>query len=175
MRALTGFPSPSIPCRFPTSPASLSGPRNTPLDPGAREPASARAGAGEGVATSCPAPAPWLILSTGASGGTPRHGLYLGRPRVGAAGALPRGLSALALRAAREGGARPGPGLPRPLRRGHRHQLFARLLLQVRVGVEGLGHRAGVHGGQVARWFWSRCMGTGCSRGHCPANRVCPR
>lgn len=61
---------------------------------------------------------------------------------MGAAGALSCRLSALSLRAACEGGARPGPELPRALRCGHRHQLFARLLLQVRVGVKGLGHPA---------------------------------
>uniref|UniRef100_A0AC11CJ95 Vitamin K epoxide reductase complex subunit 1 n=1 Tax=Ovis aries TaxID=9940 RepID=A0AC11CJ95_SHEEP len=66
-----------------------------------------------------------------ALGRTRRYGHYLAESGVGAARALPRGLSALSLRAAREGGARPGPGLPRALRRGHRHQLFARLLLQV--------------------------------------------
>lgn len=60
---------------------------------------------------------------------------------MGEARAVPRGLSALPVRAAREGGARPGPGLPCALRRGHRHQLFARFLLQVRAGVQGLGER----------------------------------
>ena len=78
---------------------------------------------------------------------------------MGAARALPRGLSALSLRAAREGGARPGPGLPRALRRGHRHQLFARLLLQVHGEWRAWGTAArgsgawgpGVHGSQAAR------------------------
>lgn len=80
---------------------------------------------------------------------------------MGAARALRRGLSPLSLLAAREGGACPGPELPCALRRGHRYQLFACLLLQVRAGVEeGLGYpaasgsgalRPGVHGGQVAK------------------------
>ncbi|XP_062956862.1 vitamin K epoxide reductase complex subunit 1 isoform X1 [Cynocephalus volans] len=83
---------------------------------------------------------------------------------MGAARALPRGLGAVSLCAAREGGARPGSGLPRALRRGHRHQLFARLFLQVRAGLEDLGFRGpGVPGGQVAGWFlesrWGRGFG----------------
>ena len=94
-----------------------------------------------------------------ASGGTRRHGHYLAESGVGAARALPRGLSALSLRAAREGGARPGPGLPRALRRGHRHQLFASLLLQVHgewrawgTAARGSGAwGAGVHDSQAAR------------------------
>lgn len=78
-----------------------------------------------------------------ALGRTRRYGHYLAESGVGAARALPRGLSALSLRAAREGGARPGPGLPRALRRGHRHQLFARLLLQVGPWLRTGGTRAG--------------------------------
>lgn len=80
-------------------------------------------------------------LPAGASGDTRRHGQYLAESWVGAARALPRGLRTLSLRAAREGGARPGPGLPRALRRGHRHQLFARLLFQVRARVKPWGTR----------------------------------
>lgn len=90
---------------------------------------------------------------------------------MGAARAVPGGFSALSLRAAREGGARPRPGLPRALRRGHRHQLFARFLLQVRAGVEGLSGWAARLGSQVARGFWGLGSGAwrrGCSRGALP-------
>lgn len=117
-------------------------------------------------------PRPCSVASfpaAGASGLIRKYGRYLGEPRLGEARTVPHRFSALALLAACEGGARPGPGLPCSLRRGHGHQLFARFLLQVRAGVEGLGHPTargssawglGVHGGQVVRWFWS--LGLAC-------------
>lgn len=121
-----------------------------------------------------PPPAPWLApRGLGPPGGIGGHGRSLGEPRMGAAGAVPRGSGALSLRAAREGGARPGPGLPRALRRGRGHQLFARLLLQVRSGAEGWRGRAARAGPgcscgaglPAASGVWARTLGGGAARG----------
>lgn len=76
-----------------------------------------------------PRPAPWLFPGDRSARRTCSHGRYLAEAGVGAAGAVRRGPSAVALRAAREGIARPGPELSRAVRRGLGHQLLARLLL----------------------------------------------
>ncbi|CAO2583449.1 hypothetical protein LEMLEM_LOCUS2749 [Lemmus lemmus] len=90
-----------------------------------------------GVAPPGPAPAPWRALPSGSwwSLDCLRHGHHLEEPGTRAVCALPRGLRALTVRAAREGGARPRRGLPRSLRRGHLHQLFTRFLLSVGPGL----------------------------------------
>lgn len=90
---------------------------------------------------------------------------------MGAVCPLPHRLSAFPLRATREGGTRPRPRLPRPLRRRHCHQLFARLLLQVRVQWNALGLTARLLD-DIGVWNpGAQRMDT--LKPNCPANWVC--